>query len=238
MMRLKLFLFLITLLLTECSHSMLDSKKTYRKTLSFEVDGEEAEGVYSAKKKSSYHIEIEIPQKPTLVKITSCHQERIFAKPGKDIEFDYRPNADIEAGDLPCPIEISALETSGKNQWGLIDFKLPSEVLPAKISCNGDTAKAVGSFICQSRSGLIQSVEFEKPVSSYSPKGCNKIEQDQGKKFYLNVTEGNCFYLFADSSENLFRLVTFGYTEALLDGNNRFNHDNPRGGDHYLLVSK
>lgn len=208
---------LIVLMISSCSQTLLDAKKTYKKTLQFEVDGDEAKGTYSAKKKNSYHLEIYVPQKPNFVKLTSCHQEKIFTRPGKEIEFDYKPDLDIEAGELPCPLEISALEVNGKNQWGLIDFKLTSETLSARVQCNGVSYPAKSSFICQSRAGLIQSVEFESEVSNYSPKDCGTIESKQGKKFYLKLPEGNCFYLFSDLKGNLFRLVTFGYNEVLLD---------------------
>lgn len=215
-MRLILVQIFLVLSLIQCTHKILDSKSTYRKTLKFEVDGESSYGTYSAKKKQSYNLEIYVPQKPNFVKLTSCHQERIFIKPGKEIEFEYRPDPDIESGDLPCPLEISVIEVSGKNQWGLIDFKLKSESLPAHIQCNGSSIDAKGSYICQSRFGLIQSIEFQEELISYSPENCNTIEPRQGKKFYFSINEGNCFYIFSNKN-GMFRLVTFGYNEALLD---------------------
>jgi hypothetical protein len=204
--------------LSSCTQQpLLEPEITYKKTLQFSVNGNSAKGIYSAPKKNAYHIEIVTPQKPNLVKVTSCHQEKIFIRPGKTIEFDYVPNPDIEAGDLPCQVEISALDDEGKNQWGLIDFQLPSEDLKSKVYCNGEIFDTVGSSVCQSRYGLIQSIEFENEVTSYSPQECNKIDSERGKKFYLTITEGSCFYLFSDKKGGLFRLVTFGYNEALLD---------------------
>lgn len=212
-------LLIVLLLLSSCANTkLLDIGKSYRKTLNFTVNGEEAVGTLSAKKKSHYHMEIYVPQKPRLVKLTSCHQEKVFQKPGKSIEFDYRPDPDVEAGELPCIVEISALEDSGKNQWGMIDFKLPSETLSATVYCNGDVFTTKGSHICQSRQGLIQKVEFDRTITSYAPEGCNKIEPEKGKQFYFSTTEGNCFYLFYDEAGSLYRLVTFGYNEVLLDG--------------------
>lgn len=211
------FLALLSLSGSCTSPRALDVGQTYRKTLRFSVNGERATGTFSAKKKSLYDLEISVPQKPTLVKLTSCHQERIFQKPGKEIEYEYRPNPDIEAGALPCLLEMSALEESGKNQWGVINFQLPQENLDARVHCNGDVIKVNGSHICQSRVGLVQGVEFVGDVSSYGPEECNTIDASHGSTFYVNMTEGTCFYLFADSQGKLFRLVTFGYTEALLD---------------------
>lgn len=212
----KLFLFLI--LLSACAHDkILDASKNYRKTLNFSVNNEYASGTHSAKKKNSYHIEISTAQKPNLVKITSCHQEKVFIKPGKDLEFTYRPNLDIEANNLPCIIEISVLEESGKNQWGLIDFQLDSEQLTAKISCSGIVTNTKGSYICQSREGLIQEVEFDKEVSALTSEECNKIESEDRKKFFYQTSEGMCFYLFADNSGQMYRLITFGYNDMILD---------------------
>ena len=211
------YLILLSLLIS-CAHNpILEPEVTYRKTLRFVVNGEQAKGTYSAKKKPLYHMEISVPQKPNIVKLTSCHQERIFIKPGKEIEFDYIPNPDIEAGDLPCIVEISALEESGKNQWGMIDFQLPSEKLASKINCNGEVFNSIGSAICQSRVGLVQSIEFDRTVTSHTPQDCNIIDPIKGNKFYFSVTEGNCFYLFSDGAGGFYRLVTFGYNEALID---------------------
>ena len=212
---LVLFLFLLVI---SCAHKpILEPEVTYRKTLKFSVNGEHATGTFSAKKKPLYRMEIFVPQKPNLVKLTSCHQERIFIKPGKSFEFDYRPNADIEAGELPCIVEISALEESGKNQWGMIDFQLPSENLKSRVRCNGEVFDTTGSAICQSRVDLVQSIEFDRTVTSHMPDDCNTIEPNKGNKFYFSVTEGNCFYLFSDGAGGVFRLVTFGYNETLID---------------------
>ena len=211
-------IFLILSLLQSCvSDKLLDVGKTYRKSLHFEVNGESAKGTHTAKKKNSYHFEISTPQKPNIIKITSCHQERIYVKTGKELSFDYKPHPDIEANNLPCLVEISALEESGKNQWGLIDFQLDTEKLPARVSCNGDIANTKGSYICQSREGLIQEIEFDHDVRVLSPEGCNKITPDQGKKFFYQTTEGSCFYLFSDPKGEMYKLVTFGYNEIIID---------------------
>lgn len=211
-------LFLGLVMVVGCvSPRALDVSKTYRKTLRFSVNGERATGTYTAKKKPIYKIDIAVPQKPAVVKLTSCHQEHIFQKPGKEIDYDYQPNPDIEAGNLPCLVEISALEESGKNQWGMINFQLPVENMDASVQCNGEVVKTNGSYVCQGRADLVQGVEFDRDVSSYSPEDCNTIEPSQGSKFYVSMSEGMCFYLFADGAGKLYRLVTFGYNEALLD---------------------
>lgn len=211
-------IFIVLSLIQGCaSTKLLDIEKTYRKSLKFKVNGEYANGTFTTKKKGSYHLEIYTPQKPNFVKITSCHQERIFIKPGKELSFDYKPNPDVEANDHPCFLEILALEESGKNQWGLLDFKLDTENLPAKISCNGDISNAKGSFLCQSREGLIQEIEFVNEVTVLSPDECNKITPDKGKKFFYSTTEGSCFYLFSEEKRDMFRLITFGYNDIILD---------------------
>jgi len=202
-----------------CAHDkLLDTSKNYRKTLSFSVNGEDSLGTHSAKKKSSYRIEISTVQKPNIVKITSCHQEKIFIKPGKELEFTYKPHIDIEANNLPCLVHISVLEESGKNEWGLIDFQLDTEQLPAKVFCNGSSSNTKGSSICQSREGLIQEIEFDQDVKVINPEECNKIGSEDKKKFFYQTTEGTCFYLFTDSKGQMYRLVTFGYSDMLLDG--------------------
>lgn len=210
-------LFVIIIAQGCASTKLLDIEKTYRKSLHFKVNGEYAKGTFTAKKNKAYHLEISTPQKPNLVKITTCHQERIFVKPGKELSFEYKPNPDIEANDLPCFLEISVLEESGKNQWGLIDFKLDSENIPARISCNGDIINTKGSYVCQSMEGLIQEIEFANEVTVLSPKECNRITPDKGKKFFYQTTEESCFYLFSEEKRDMFRLITFGYNEIILD---------------------
>lgn len=211
-------LFLGMFLYQSCAHDKaLDVAKTYRKNLKFSVNDDDATGTHTARKRASYQLDISTPQKPNLVKITSCHQEKIFLKPGKSLNFNYRPYVDIEANNLPCLIEISALEESGKNQWGLLDFQLDSETLSAKIACNGDVVTTKGSYVCQSREGLIQEIEFDRDVRVLNPEGCNKINSEDRKKFFYQTTEAMCFYLFADAKNQMFRLVTFGYNEIILD---------------------
>lgn len=216
---LNIYHILVTMFLTQAcaTDKLLDTQKSYRKTLRFEVNGEKAKGIYTAKKNKSYHLEISTPQKPSLVKITSCHQERVFVKPGKELSYEYKPYTEIEANDLPCIVEISVLSEEGKNQWGILDFQLDSERLPARVACNGDTANAKGSYVCQSREGLIQEIEFSEDVYAQFPEGCNKITHENGSRFFYQTTEGMCFYIFSNKNGDLFRLVTYGYNEIILD---------------------
>ncbi len=199
------------------SEKLLDTQKVYKRTLRFRVNGEAAEGVYSAKKNSSYRLDLALPGKPNILKMTTCHRERIYLRPGKELSLDYRPSH-VEAS-APCAMEISALEDGGtKNQWGMIDFKLDEETLPALVHCNGEQTRAVGSQVCQSRVGLLQAIEFAQPVSALAAEGCGKMEGDTTPgRFSFAMPKEACFFLFADGAGRLFRLVTFGYDEVLLD---------------------
>ena len=208
---------LLLLLCLACTHDkILDIGKTYKKTLRFAVNGQRGSGVLVAKKSGVYHLEIFTPQKPNILKVTSCHQERIFYKPGKSIEFDFIPNPDIETDETLCFIDISAIEESGKNQWGLVDFK-NSFSLPGRINCNGDSGNAIGNSVCQARAGLMQSIQFASAVKAVSPELCDKMRSEDGRTFIFNITEGSCFYLFQGTDGNIHRLVTFGYNEVLPD---------------------
>jgi hypothetical protein len=200
-----------------CTHELaLEPSKFYKKTLRFEVDGQSAIGTISLPQKPQYRINIETPQKPQLVKISSCHQEQLFIKPGKALEFVYKPDPYLEAIDAPCPVEISVLEESGQNRWGLLDFKLPGETMTAKVHCNGQVFPAAGSYICQSRDGLIQALEFNGQVYSLNADGCSKIE-GKGSLFFIKTAISTCLYIFGSQNGELFRLMTFGYNEATLE---------------------
>ena len=199
-----------------CSHiAELDPGKIYNKTLTFSVNGQPAVGILAAKHSASYRLDFQLPQKPDLLKLTTCHREMIFHNPGKALSVRFDPYAPLEAGDLPCTMEISALDVAGANQWGLVTFPLGGETLAARIYCNGAMSTAVGSNVCQSRADLIQAIEFEEAVEAWTPSSCPEIRPNRGTRFYYPTADGSCFLIFSAASGATFRLHTFGYNEIV-----------------------
>ncbi len=193
---------------------LLDKEKTYKRTLQFEIDGVSAEGIHVAPKRASYNFKFYLNEKPNYLEITSCHRDEFLYDLGKKLEYVYRPSPGIE--DQPeCLLEVAAFDEKGKNYWALIDFSL-DEKLSAKINCNGKTYTSRGVTICQSKAGLIQTIEFDKPVKVASLEKCSKMNEIKPGFFDYTITKGKCLYLFSDGVDE-HRLTTLGYDGNLYD---------------------
>lgn len=191
----------------------IDINSKYKKEMYFKINGLKYQGVASVKMTDRYEIELEIRQKPDLLKISTCHREITIEKPGKTFYYEYFPVK--RETKVPCLMEIVALDKSGEHSWSLIDFVAKDELLKAKIGCNGSEYQAVGSTVCQAKAGLIQTISFDKPVrASYSDR-CPQLNHKFEKDFEYLVFEGVCQYLFYDGKD-FFRLMTFGYTKILI----------------------
>lgn len=207
----------IFLVITGCqtlSPELLDKEKTYKRTLRFEVDGIESYGTHVASKKTQYSFRFYLPEKPNMIELTSCHRDEILYDPGRKLDYTYRPSPGIE--DQPaCLLEIAAFDEKGKNYWALIDFSL-EEKLPAKINCNGKSYISSGVTICQSKAGLIQTIEFDKPVKAVNQERCPKMQKMRDNFFEYVIAKGKCLYLFSDGKDE-HRLTTLGYDGNIYD---------------------
>jgi hypothetical protein len=206
--------FLVFLGCQGISPDLLDKEKTYRRTLQFEVDGSEADGIKVLAKRSQYSFRFYLPEKPNYIELTSCHRDELLFDPGKRLDYVYKPSPGIE--DQPaCLLEVAAFDEKGKNHWALIDFSL-GEKLSAKINCNGKSYTSPGVTICQSKAGLIQTIEFEKPVKAIGPDRCPKMMKTHEGFFEYLIAKGKCLYLFSDGKDE-HRLTTLGYDGNLYD---------------------
>lgn len=185
----------------------------YRKEVNMQVDGLKTQGIYVAGKKPSYKLRFELPDKPNVVKITTCHREETFRDVGKSLEYEYKPVLGLEDTGS-CMLEMGAFDETGANLWGLIDFE-DTEKMPAWVGCNGLAYTSRGASICQSKSGLIQSMTFARAVTAYSKESCPKMESKDNLVFTYVMAADKCIYLFSDGIEE-HRHTTFGYDEVLI----------------------
>lgn len=190
-----------------------NTAEIYKKEVQLEINGVNFEGIATVKETRRFHIGMSLPTKPDLLKITTCHRQLVFKNVGKYFEYDFEPVRREQ--DLPCSMEIVALDKTGENLWGLINFVGPDERLEAEIGCNGQASKAIGSSLCQARAGLSQTISFKGIVRGVSGEGCPKLSVSNGTYFEYTITRNTCQYVFTDGIE-FFRLMTFGYTEVLI----------------------
>lgn len=189
---------------------MADTAQSYKKTMEVGIDGKLYSGLAILPKRPQYNLEIETPQKPKMVLLTTDHRDIAFVKPGKKVRWEFRPTY------LEDRLDISVLDDKGKHEWGMF-FIHQDETLRALLECNGDSYRPqpAGMSACQSRIGLLQIITFDVPVSVYHPDRCPEPESKDNKSFVIKLAEGICHYLF-DSGQELHRLITFGYTGVLL----------------------
>lgn len=191
----------------------VSTAEVYKREVELEINGTDFEGVASVKVSRRYKIGISVPSKPEILKITTCHRQIVLKKIGKEFEFDYEPVK--RETELPCLMEITALDKNGENEWGLINFVSPDERLEAEIGCNGHASKALGSLLCQARAGLSQTVSFKSKVHGVSGEDCPPLSQSFSDYFEFTIGTKTCMYVFTDGKE-FFRLMTFGYSEVLI----------------------
>lgn len=205
----------VLLAMGSCALVSVDPDKTYRKDLAFAVNGAKAIGTHVVNAKASrYNIKFELPTKPFLVKITSCHREVILQDPGSSFEYAYLPVPGLEDVGL-CYLDITSYSSSGLVQWGSIDFSL-EKGLNALVGCNGEHALTNGATYCQSRHNLIQTLAFAHSVKHRVSQGCPAPEVTDNDRFYkIPLAKGTCLYVFSDGSAD-HRLTTYGYDEVLI----------------------
>ncbi len=207
--------FLLLLVFSGCAGvSNLNTADIYKREMGVRINGNYYKGTASVGQRTRYHLDIYMPEKPDLLKLATCHRELTVQKPGKHYKYEYIPVPREQ--EPPCFMELVALDKSGENLWGLIDFVSPDETMVATVGCNGKTITAVvGSAVCQARVGLVQTISFAEEVETAAPSRCPELK-DRGDYYEYVMDKETCQYLFANEQGKLFRLMTAGYTEVLI----------------------
>lgn len=175
------------------------------------------EGVIMVDLREKQDFVIETPGEIDLLKITTCHRQEVVTAQKKTVfRYSYLPSA-IEK-DRRCHIRFEAYEKGGRHSFGMIDFKIESN-LKAQVQCNGESKEAFGSAICQSWQGLTQKVEFESPVEIASSDSHCRIPMSRDTiNWEFDIRRGECVYAFQElgGQGRLFKLTTVGYEEVAI----------------------
>lgn len=227
----KLSAIFVVLALAACSSvpQKLDPDKFYKRDLTICVDNIGCyDGVTVLPRAASYNIVV-APKGDAnidLMLATSCHREESFEKTDSgwfifknkhQFKYPYTPVVGVEdAGS--CDLMLNTFEKDkGRHAWSRIRFQHPKFQLDATISCNGVTSSFHGVSICQSKTGLIQQLQFPEPVMIMTDPGCPMPHKNAaGTAYELVLAEGQCGYTIRSATDKLHDLVTIGYSEVLV----------------------
>lgn len=197
----------------------------YKRDMIINIDGVVREGVMVVPEKMKHSLYITAQGDLDLFTLTTCHREEASENAWNVSErglfrrkIDKKREIKIEyiATDIErkggCPIFLGGYEQEkGRHSWGVIDFETSEAKLPAILRCNGETISSNGVSICQSREGLIQSIEFQTETRVIPDKDCS-IGSDKGTTFTFALKKGQCVYAFQEvSTKKIHRLTTIGY---------------------------
>jgi hypothetical protein len=155
--------------------------------------------------------------------ITTCSRHQVFSRVGKSwfgkdgqkLEFVYTPNEIEKKGN--CPLYIEVFDSKGSAAWGIINFRT-NETLNATASCNGEYKVTQGLTTCQTKAGLIQSLNFHKQIERFTSSGNCKIERLSNTEFLITPQGGFCLSTFITLDVDVHRAVIIGYKEILIRG--------------------
>jgi len=177
--------------------------------------------------KESYKLKIIGYGKINFFTLTTCHEEDTTDNPDRGIfkkngvvSINHKPTLERE---LMCPMYISAYNKKNKSAFGIVVFEHNKLKLSSVTKCNGYTRRNNGVSICQSREGLIQSIEFDEEVTQLKPTIgvigliCPKLSSKDNKKFTFKLPKKECIYQFKGKQSGHFhRFYTIGYEDIIV----------------------
>lgn len=216
----------------------LDPKIMYPRDLRYVVNGVEYEGVSTIPRAERYEITIRPRSKMTMIAFITCARSHIFTPESKgwlwkNNEFDYVNPDNGDDAYVPselekegaCPLQIDAYDKEkGQHAWAFMDFCSAANKLDAKLICNGtviESERGCGVSTCQSKSGLLQKIEFAEPVYVAEDKECELPDTEEDGAFIFDVHTGQCVYAFVGrDSRNIHRSTFIGYEGILVRESN------------------
>lgn len=221
-MRLELMMTLLLMgcqTLSQAPQQELKPGTSYRRDLAMDINGEALRGFGVPTRSLSYHITVR-PQAPTnLVRLTSCHRDLVQEAPSggsKQFSFIYQPVEGLENG-RSCPIEVTALATTGQHSFGFVDFELEDHGIGGTLECNGARWAIASTSVCESREGLEQQLTFEKIVRVSPDAGC-PLETKDNLTFRYPSPKRECIYFFCDKSGACHKHTALGYEQLTAGG--------------------
>ncbi len=179
-------------------------------------------------KASKYKIRVEPLGKADMIVLLSCHRQWKTPHPErrggwfskKYYEFQISPTEEHEV-EKACSFDAGVYEKKkGRHGWGLIVVDSEREKLGALVKCNGRTTKFNGTSVCQAKTGLIQSIHFDRPMRWAGVVGCEIQEPDDKKNWIFLMPQGECITFFVDDKDaSIFhKAVWFGYDKLPIRG--------------------
>lgn len=154
-----------------------------------------------------------------LIKITTCHRELTIDRDSplwqssRHFAWTYKPT-ELEKTKY-CPIFIQALDRNGLTAWGYIAFR-STEIMPAKMNCNGEAINFAGISVCQTATGLEQLITFARPAKYVAEPLC-QIRKKSENAYYIRGIEGFCMAVFTDMlHQEKHRVVLLNYDSPLI----------------------
>lgn len=194
----------------------LNAELFYKRDMQVCMDGSCAEGVLVVPQGARHDFEVTARADMALYTFDSCHREVAIEKMPRTVKGYFTPRG-IESRD-PCTVEFGGFDAKGgRHSWAFVDFQSAAMALPYLLQCNGEDVQSAGVGICQSRSGMIQRVEFGMPVVAVPQPGCPELAQNGPSAFEFKIPTGQCSYVFEElHGARRARLTTLGYESVLI----------------------
>lgn len=235
----QLLLLLMVILATACATGppMMNTKIKYQRDLSFDVEYWDAKkkrwsgkekfvGVGVLKVAPKYRVTLYAIGKVDMMVLSSCHREVKTPSPEKHggwftkkyYRFEFEADDLIEHG-KPCMLNGGAFEKKkGRNGWLMGAIEDPKAKLVAKTRCNGEVKNNAGTSFCQAKEGLIQRIEFDRPVFTTFYGDCRLAEPTDQMNWEYLMPRGKCILHFLDADENEHVHYMFGYDSIPIRG--------------------
>lgn len=208
----------------------LDPEVYYKNDMDFSYGDAKFNGVGVIPYSPTIKLKIDAHDNIDKFVLTTCHREvdsddpdrGLFRKNGV-VKIELTPTLEIEKA---CPYYFGSFGRDGSYSAGVVlvvDHKKYS--LPATVNCNGKVDKAVGAYICESKSNLIQRISFSEPVALARPTNgpaqrsspCPVLElSDDQKSIEFKLPSRECLYgVIGRDTRKEFQFYTIGH-EALI----------------------
>lgn len=198
--------------------SGLKKKRYYRRDLRVTSNGTESVGVGVLSPSDRYSLQIHNLGHKHFVLFKSCNRNHAIQAQESLTEYTYIPLKGIE-DQANCPLEIASIDSEGRHAWAFLAIDDPYHYEKgAYLKCNGVEKTTSGVAICQAKSGLIQSIEFNEKMLVVPGEGCQTPQSFDDKSFEFVMPNRECAYLFGTLSEphRMHLLLTLGYDEVLI----------------------
>ena len=195
-----------------------DKAATYKMTLPISVNGELVNGGGSVSFSPSYLIHIKNSKKIDFLHVSSCARsidvegpyfKKRVIKNKTEYSFIYNP-LEFERG---CNLEFIVADKKGENKIGNISFQPSSSPILASVACNGSVVDMDGTGFCQSKSGLLQRIVFDRPMRAMKIGGCQLEGYKDMWTFEMPLGSSQC--VFMDDIGNFFEMHFYGWNRIL-----------------------